>query len=273
MKKLFAIAGAMLLSMGAFAQSDNNVFTHFGGSVGVGTTGITIDLSTNITDYVGLRAGVDFMPKVKYATDIKISGVASRQQEYDNVRIAYPALNLPATTFPSKIDIEGKLNNTTGHVLFDLYPGKNIDWHLTVGAYFGPSDIISVYTTDDNQLKGVADYNNSPERATAGYPKIGAQLGDFFLEPDANGHIDAYVETASFRPYVGLGWGRNVPKNHSLGFSVDAGVQLWGTPKVFCQGNELKESDVDGDDGGVMKTLTKVSVYPTITFRLTGKFF
>ena len=83
----------------------------------------------------------------------------------------------------------------------------------------------------------------------------------------------AQTKTKAFRPYVGIGWGRGVPKNHRLGFAVDLGAQFWGTPKVYCQGNELKAEDVGNSDGGVMKTLTKVKVYPTLTFRLTGKIF
>jgi len=274
MKKVVALVGCILLSAGSLsAQDDSNLFTHLGASVGVGTTGISIDVATNITDYVSVRGGVDIMPKFKYKSDIKIAGVTERQAQYDQVRTANPGLNLPAVTFPQRVDIEGKLNNTTGHILFDIYPGKTTDWHLTLGAYFGSKKVIDIYTTDPNQLQGVYRYNNSTQRATAGFPKIGAQLGDFFLEPDETGIINATVETKSFRPYVGLGWGRAIPKNHLLGFSVDLGVQFWGTPKVYCEGNELTAEDVGNSDGGFMKTLTKITVYPTLTFRLTGKIF
>lgn len=274
MKKLLVFVGCALLSAGnVTAQDDSNLFTHLGASLGVGTTGISIDLSTNVTDYVSVRGGVDIMPKFKYSSDIKIGGVTERQAQYDQVRTANPGLGLPEVTFPQRVDIQGKLNNTTGHILFDIYPGKSIDWHLTLGAYFGSKKVIDIYTTDARQLEGVYRYNNSTERAAAGFPRIGAQLGDFFLEPDQTGIINATVETKSFRPYVGLGWGRAVPKNHPLGFSVDLGVQFWGTPKVYCEGNELTAEDVGNSDGGFMKTLTKITVYPTLTFRLTGKIF
>jgi hypothetical protein len=273
MKKLFAFAGLLLFAATAFAQSESNIFSHFGGSVGIGTTGLTIDLTTNVTDFVGIRAGVDIMPKVKYSTTVEIDGVEDRQVQYDMVRTLNPHLNLPATHFPDKVDVEGKLNNTTGHVLVDLYPGKKTTLHFTVGAYFGPSEVVQVYTTKDEQLLGVAQYNDSQARAIAGFPKIGAQLGDFFLEPDATGHIDACVKTSGFRPYVGVGIGRNIPRKNPIGVSLDLGAQFWGTPKVYCQGNELTANDVEGEDGGVVKLLTKVKAYPTLTLRLTGKFF
>lgn len=275
MKNLLVIAGSLLLSVGSVsAQEDNNVFTHLGASVGVGTTGVSIDLSTNITDYVGVRVGADIMPKFKYSTDIDINNSTNLQNEYNTWRQYYIATNpgaeAPELTVPSQVDIEGKLNNTTGHVLFDLYPGKKIDWHLTVGAYFGPTDVVSVYTTKDEQLADVAKYNDWQNDKSL---LIGAELGNYFLTPDANGHVDASIKVKGFRPYVGLGWGRAVPKNHSLGFSFDAGVQFWGKPEIYLQGDKQNESNFDGEDGGIVKTLTKITVYPTLTFRLTGKIF
>jgi len=275
MKKLVVILTVLLTSWGsASAQSDNNVFTHFGASVGVGTTGVSIDLSTNITDYVGIRAGVDIMPKIKYATDIDINNSTALQTQYDTWRAYYmatnPSANAPELRVPSQVDVEGKLNNTTGHVLFDLYPGKKIDWHLTVGAYFGPTEVVNVYTTKDEQLVDVAKYNAWQSNKDL---LIGAELGDYFLQPDANGHIDADVKVKGFRPYLGIGWGRGVPKNHTLGFSVDLGAQFWGKPEIYLQGDKQDESNFEGNDGGLVKTLTKITVYPTLTFRLTGRFF
>lgn len=273
MKKLLAIVSVALFSLGtASAESFGESF-HLGANLGIGSTGITIDVAATATDYLGVRAGIDIMPKFKYKTTIGIDGYNQRQNEYNKVRTDYPQLGLPNVTFPSDVDVEGKLNNTTGHFLIDVYPGKDIDFHLTLGAYFGSKEVVDVYTTNDKQLLGVYTYNNSTERANAGFPKIGAQLGDFFLEPDANGHIDADIKVAGFRPYVGLGWGRAVPKNHTLGFSVDLGCQFWGKPKVYCQGTQLTADDVDGKDGGAMKVISKIAVYPTLTFRLTGKFF
>ena len=75
-------------------------------------------------------------------------------------------------------------------------------------------------------------------------------------------------------PYVGIGLGRAVPKGR-LGFQFDAGVQFWGTPKVYIDGangkEQLTEEDTNGDDGGAIKTLSKITVYPCISFRLVGR--
>lgn len=273
MRKILFLCSMFLLTVGtASAQEDKNIFEHLGVSVGVGSTGVTFDLSTHVTDYVGIRAGVDYMPEFKYKTHIKIPGVAERQTEYNQIISQFP--ELPATNFPEKVDIEGKLTNFTGHILFDLYASKKCDWHLTLGAYFGQQNVANIYTTDDSQLAGAAEFNQIITNNPTDYPnfqKIGVALGDFFLEPDADGHVAAQVKVHRVRPYIGIGYGRSVPKNHRLGIQADLGVYFWGTPKVYCQGKELKKEDVGNSDGGFMKTLTKIKGYPALTVRLVGK--
>lgn len=274
MRKFLVIIAALLAAGTGVSAQDNNLFDHLGVSVGVGSTGITLDLSTHVTDYVGIRAGVDIMPKFKYATDIDIDDSNRYQLAYDTWRQWY-MLNNPTSTppelrVPDEVDVEGKLNNTTGHLLVDVFPfGSKLALHFTVGAYMGPKDVVNVYTPNDEQLADIAKYNawqTDPNLI------IGAQLGDYFLQPDANGHIDANVRVKGFRPYVGLGWGRSVPKKR-VGFSFDAGVQFWGKPEIYLQDEKMTESNFNGEDGGVVKTLTKIQIYPCVTFRLTGRIF
>ena len=100
--------------------------------------------------------------------------------------------------------------------------------------------------------------------------EMGSELGDYRLTPDDKGNISAEIKTASFKPYIGLGIGRAVPKKR-IGFMFEAGVQFWGSPKLYCNGDRLTEDDFNGEDGGLMKTLSKITVYPVINFRLCGR--
>ncbi|WP_285821951.1 hypothetical protein [Xylanibacter rodentium] len=61
-----------------------------------------------------------------------------------------------------------------------------------------------------------------------------------------------------------------MPKNR-IGFQFDLGVQFWGSPKIYLQDKQLEETDLDGDDGGLVKTLSKITVYPCLSFRLVGR--
>lgn len=305
MKKLLIACSAMLLSLGASAQAFD---PHFGIGAGVGTTGIAIDASATINDYIGIRGGIDIMPnfKVSKTLDLKTDGINKRVSELTNEIKELNAkleahglepVNLdkyPGGNLPNKFDVEGKLKNTTGHILVDIHPFKT-SFHVTLGAYFGPSEVISVYNEDDKFLEPIVAYNNAILGAAShadvqavvtkyDLKMIGAELGDYFLTPNPadKGDVNAYAKVNGFRPYLGLGFGRAVPKGR-IGCQFDLGVQFWGKPEVYVPTYnktantyqmEKIEGDKAGDDAGkVLKTVSKISVYPVLNFRLVGRIF
>lgn len=308
MKKLLIVCGFALLSLGASAQAFD---PHFGIGVGVGTTGIDIDASLTINDYLGIRGGVDIMPKFKINKDIDLKTedankkVSQLTNEINDLNQKLAAAGMqqvdlsqyPGGNLPNKLDIQGKLDNTLGHVLVDIHP-FGTGFHLTVGAYFGKDEIISVYNKEDGYLKPINAYNNAIIHANSAsadpnvkqvvnqynLKMIGAELGDYFITPNPadNGNVQAYAKVKKFRPYVGIGFGRAVPKNR-IGCQFDLGVQFWGKPEIYAptynkatgtfQYEEI-DGDKAGDDAGkVLKTISKISVYPVLNFRLVGRIF
>ena len=310
MKKLLIACSVMLLSLGASAQ------VHFGIGAGAGTTGIALDASLMVGKYVGIRGGVDIMPQIKVNKDIdlktedankKVSQLTNEIKEL-NTKLAQYGLEqvdlsqYPGGNLPNNMEIQGKLKNTTGHVLIDLYPGGH-SFHFTVGAYFGPEEIIDVYNKEDGFMKPITAYNDAiiyaqsqtPSNSVVpqnvrdvvdkyGLKMIGGELGDYFVTPNPaeNGDVRAYAKVKSFRPYVGLGFGRAVPKKR-IGCQFDLGVQFWGKPEIYVPTYnkttgtyqcEKIDGDKAGDDAGkVLKTVSKVSVYPVLNFRLVGRIF
>ena len=305
MKKLLIACSVMLLSLGASAQ------VHFGIGAGAGTTGIALDASFTLGKYVGVRGGVDIMPQFKVSKDIDLK-TEDANKRLSQLTFEITELNkklydagmkqvnldqYPGGNLPEKMEIEGKLKNTTGHVLIDLYPGGG-SFHFTVGAYFGPDEIIDVYNKESGFLNPINAYNeaiinaNSPS-ADPGVKQvvnqynlkmIGGELGDYFVTPNPaeNGDVKAYAKVKGFRPYVGLGFGRAVPKKR-IGCQFDLGVQFWGKPEIYVPTYdkaaktyqyEKIDGDKAGDDAGkVLKTVSKVSVYPVLNFRLVGRIF
>lgn len=302
MKKLLIACSAMLLTLGASAQ------VHFGIGAGAGTTGIALDASFMLGKYVGVRGGVDIMPQFKVSKDIdlktedankKVSQLTNEINQLNQQLVQYnlepvDLSQYPGGNLPEKMEIEGKLKNTTGHVLIDLYPGGG-SFHFTVGAYFGPDEIISVYNKEEGFMKPITTYNEAIANAAL-YPNvqqvvnqynlkmIGGELGDYFVTPDPaeKGDVKAYAKVKGFRPYVGLGFGRAVPKKR-IGCQFDLGVQFWGSPEIYVPTYdkaaktyqyEKIEGDKAGDDAGkVLKTVSKISVYPVLNFRLVGRIF
>ena len=280
MKKIIFISLMLLSLINAKAQEKEDFYQvanhlSIGGGVGI-LNGLTIEFAVPLTRYAAIRAGYNYFPKIAISSDLDIN--------YGNGAAQY----IP--NLPDKIEVEGKPNLSTGHFLIDLYPIKHSGFHLTAGAYFGNDIITDVYNKDEknkavlqqiylfNERSGTYsivpdNLNGNVGTLVNGREKIGAELGDYFLEPDQNGQVNANIQVKKFRPYLGFGFGRAVPEKHRLGVCFDMGVQFWGTPSVYLRDHELTEQDVDGKDGGSLKTLSKVTVCPAISIRLVGRIF
>ena len=90
-------------------------------------------------------------------------------------------------------------------------------------------------------------------------------------------NADASARVNSVRPYVGLGYGRLVPKNN-LGFRVELGCQFNGKMKLYKDDNECKllsDKPYKGfeTDTKLQDVMDFFSIYPVLKVSLRGKFF
>jgi hypothetical protein len=120
----------------------------------------------------------------------------------------------------------------------------------------------------------------------------GGVYDKYTILTDKEGNIKADLKVNTFRPYIGVGFGRSVPRKR-IGLSVDLGVQIWGTPKVltnlmYFDGNEgdfvTRNEDINKNKitrtdkdykkiKDAVKTIHKIGVYPVLTFRVNGRLF
>ena len=248
-------------------------------SIGAGLSlinGWTIELATPLTRYAAVRAGFNYLPKMGISNDLDIN--------YGNGAAQY----IP--NLPNKIEVEAKPSLSTGHLMIDLYPLRHSSFHLTAGLFFGSNKVIEAYNKDEqnkailqqiylfNNRQGI--YTEVPKNLNGyvgtlidGTEKIGVEMGDYFLEPDQNGQVNANIQVKKVRPYLGLGFGRAVPEKHRFTLGFDMGVQLWGTPSVYVKDHQLVEQDMNGDNGKFLKAMSKITVYPSISLRLVGRVF
>lgn len=258
--KLFATA-AFTLMLGlmscvpALAQEKgNSLGKHWAIGLGVGTTGISVDLATTLNQHLQFRAGMEFFPEAaKYNTDMEMTAVGR-----------------PTVPFPEQIGVEGKLTMRNLSALIDLYPSKHSSFHFTVGAGFGKEELVEGVNTDHfNELIAVHKYN----MATSTQNQIGVEMGDYLLTPDAEGKVYAAVRAQKVKPYAGIGFGRAVPKKNRLGFMFELGCYYLGEPKVFCNDHQLTKGDIGGDGEELLDIISKIPVYPVLKFRLCGRIF
>lgn len=263
MKHIFLLALATIFGLqatNAQEYEEFGLFDHLGAGISVGTDGIGIDLAAPMTDYAALRAGVSFLPRFKYNTNIDL-----KENDPD--------------VMPN-VDIEGKAKMFDFKLLADFYPAKKSSFHITVGAFFGNGTLASGVNTSQ-LLKDPAD--NGKKGLSIGQDPQGKP---YRITTDDNGYVTADVKVNKFKPYVGIGFGRAVPKKNRVSVSFDMGLQFWGKPRLGANtkddwGNvnyhEFKKSDItDNDYDGVKDAFDvadKIIGYPVINIRINGRIF
>lgn len=245
---------------------DTNFFNHLSVGVNAGTPGVGADVAMPVCKFIQVRAGFVKMPDF----NINASLDASETQYFD---ASGTLQQLPE----GKLKIQGKPKLANGMIMLDLLPIPISSFHITVGAYFGGSDIIEMYNREDGALSIINEANDQIAQWNAQNPgnpqkPIGLELGDYLLTPDAAGNVRATFSTKKFRPYAGLGFGRAVPRKR-IGFRTDIGCMFWGKPTIKCNGETISASDVGGDEGKIIRAMSKIKIYPCISFRLCGRIF
>lgn len=257
MKKLamFALGLSLLLPTGIKAQ-DNEMFNHLSLGISLGTDGIGFEAGAPIGRYVQVRTGISFMPAFSYSDDAKL----------------YTSTDLnTGTEVDRKVDVKGTLHMTDWKLLFDIYPSTKSSFHFTAGFYLGKQNFVTAKNTEIDPLL-----------VHGGAILIGGQPFGANQEGVANIH----VRVNNFKPYLGIGFGRAVPRNHRFAVTCDLGVQFWGKPKVYAWNDdilhggmkEVKYQNIDANSSAsdardAIKIINGIFVWPVLNIRLNGRIF
>lgn len=263
MKKAFITLLAMACGLAASAQQ-NKTF-NVGIGLNMGTNGIGLDASVGITRFLQIRGGVSYVPKIDLHANANVYNEASAVINAYNT-----GGNNPLPYIPDDIDALIQPNLTTYHALLDFYPAGT--FHFTVGAYFGQQNPLRMYN-NDGSLAGAYEANKMIDGLGSQVDHVGVNVAGNLLTPNASGNIDGVAKVQKIRPYVGLGFGRAVPRKHRMGCSLDLGVQYWGTPKYESNGFTPEEVPSSNNFESLASTLSTLPVYPVLTFRLCGRIF
>lgn len=249
MKKLIISGLAMFMSLtSVMAQEETGIGNHLGWGVGFGTEGFNASIATDLTQYAELEFGVNWAPGFARTE----SGDAFYFKE-DNKRHSV-----------GDMDIKAKVNRATLDFKGSVYPfaaNENFasDLFVALGVSFASKEIAS--------LEGTLNTSEGADKQKY------VRAGKYLLPLDGN-KADASARVNSVRPYVGLGYGRLVPKNN-LGFRVELGCQFNGKIKLYKGDSECEllskrgiETDTDMQD-----VMDLFSIYPVLKVSLRGKFF
>ena len=185
--KLLHIVSALLLGFPFVTYAQNRPFSHLDLSLTGGTTGIGIDVSTNITEWMRLRAGFDAMPRFEQDVHFSIASM----DESGNLSKNFNMLNEKLKTFTGYevsdyVDMTCKPTFYNFKFLLDFHPFKRNQSFLknvsfTAGFYWGSSEIgRAVNTIEGAQtLNGMMIYNHLYNVALSGEPLVVMQVEDW----------------------------------------------------------------------------------------------
>ena len=267
MKKLMMVAVILLTSVGSvMAQKEykRGFLNHVGINVGAGTEGISVGLAAPVTGFFELEAGVNVMPSFKLSGDLDVDVSTSSLPQ------------LPNVTYPTgaTIHAEGSFDRTTFNVKANLYPfGGGSKFFIAAGLSIGGEKIAEVSGSCDELRDFSNKYlKNNPDLEKQFRQTLSANLGGYNLELDENYNLQGDIRCKNVRPYLGLGFGRLVPKNR-IGMRLELGCQFMGKLKVYQNGNEIDINKAleDAGEDDLSKFVKDLKVYPVLKFSLTGR--
>lgn len=181
------------------------------------------------------------------------------------------AVRIPDATVNTEVDIA----RTTFNVKAHLYPfGGKSKFFLTGGFSFGNPKIAKLSGHSD-EIERFANQYPAYKQEILDLVSVG--LADYNVKLDDNFDIHGDIRCNSFRPYLGLGFGRLVPKKR-VGVRVELGCQFMGTLKVY-QNDEKVEinkvlDDTMGDDADdISKFIEDWKYYPVLKLQIVGRIF
>lgn len=259
---------ASSLSMSA-QQNDSLLFKNFAVGVSFGTTGIGIEAAASINSHIQVRAGINSF----YIGTVNMKLPVTNGDINDYFEITDPTFT--EATKKKKTELGLDITMITGSILTDYFPWKNKSFHITAGAYIGNKNVLHFFNKNEGELKfmNVANervmlYN---ELYHTNFRPMGLNFGEYTFTADKNGNLDAQLRTWVVRPYIGVGWGRNVSMgtNRRINFNFDAGFQIWGTPK--CLLNKEKTINTgDDEEGGILQIVSGLSAWPSLRLTISS---
>lgn len=162
----FLLALAMQAPVSGQAQQslDNNMFNHLDVGLTLGTTGAGFDVAMPVGDYVRLRTGLSFVPRVEVPMTfgIQVGDDPSKSASKFN-RLSGMLESITGNPVDDHVDVTGKPRMWSWSFLVDVYPLRNNKhWRVTAGFFLGTPNVAEAFNKTESMpsLMAVDIYNN-----------------------------------------------------------------------------------------------------------------
>lgn len=257
MKKIITLCLAMVVfASSAFAAGPEfpprKLFSNLGVGVTASTSGLGVTVATPLSKRLTLRGGYMFSPlSFSYTYD-----------DFDPIDVkGLMTIDVPA------LDLTANLQTGNGNIMVDWAPFRKGTgtFFITAGLVFGASELIKIdgqFDMSDPKIQTLMQYGL--------LESIQVEVGDQTIRADKSGYMSAALKVNGVRPYVGLGWGRAIPR-HRFGFRFEAGALMLGKSEIVS--DNLVNSSSSKDMTAINEFLSDVAVLPQVTFTLSYRLF
>ncbi len=228
-------------------------FSNFAVGVNAGTVGFGASVATPLWSHISLRGGFSVAPfSYSYTYD---------DFDFSDILSEIPDPSTSVADLNVELGLKAELQMTSAHLLFDIAPFRrgNSSFFISAGLYFGTGKLITVSGRfDDAAMQKLTDCG-------VNLSDIPVEIGDVEAKMNPDGSVSADLKVRSVKPYVGIGFGRAIPRRR-VGFRFELGALFHGKPEIVS--NNI--SDTNSEElSDVNKFLKDFKVYPQINFQVT----
>ena len=300
MRSVFAIFFSGLLFHGLYAQSSvldyikSIEIDELSATASVGTMGLSLEASLPVNEWVNVRAGVSFIPKLStsmaFGVQVGDEAVNKHDETGNHEETTFDKMSaylkdITGYEIDDRVDMDCKVSFVNAKVFLEFLPFTNKDWHLTAGFFWGSKQIGRACNSieDMTTTLGIGIYNTMYDKIENFEPifggvslppdiedkiyqagRMGMHVGDFksdgkpyMMVPDKDGTVRAKAKVNSFKPYIGFGWNHTMKAAPEWKYGFDAGLVFWGgVPNVTTHDGTSLTHDVRNLEGRVADVIS-----------------
>jgi hypothetical protein len=189
--------------------------------------------------------------------------ITARVSENLNARAGFGVFSLSGDYEETDVKYTTDIKLRSGSAVMDIYPLPETEFRLSAGVVL-------------NGNKGEATAE-SQTVAVGGVDRQVYTIGGRTFTAEQVGTLSGDVTFPLIAPFVGIGWGNAVKPGRRLGFTIDLGVMIHGTPEVSLRATnqavtpQLQES-IDKEIEDLNAKLEGFKFYPVLQIGISYQF-
>lgn len=189
--------------------------------------------------------------------------ITARVSENLNARAGFGVWSWSGEYQETDVNYTADLKLRSGAAVMDIYPIPDTEFRLSGGIML-----------NGNKVEATAE---SETVEVAGTSQQVYTIGGRTFTADQVGTLEGDVTFPLVAPFVGIGWGNAVKPGRRLGFTIDLGVMIHGTPEVSLRATnqsvtpQLQES-IDKEIEDLNAKLEGFKFYPVLQIGISYQF-